>query len=98
MLLHSCTNDKIETDPCSEITYSETVKPLIHTKCALTGCHVSGFTPGDFTNYDVIRRKVTEGKIQLMVFELDLMPPDDTLTSDEKDKLKCWMSGGALNN
>lgn len=91
----SCTNDKIETDPCSSVSYVETVRPLVERKCALAGCHVSGFQPGDFTEYDVLKQKATEGKIQLMVFTLGNMPPVNKLTDEEKSLLQCWIHSGA---
>jgi hypothetical protein len=94
----SCTTDKIETDPCSSITYVETVRPLVETKCAITGCHVPGFQPGNFTSYDVLKQKAEDGKIQLMVFSLGNMPPVVKLTDKEKAELKCWIESGAHND
>jgi hypothetical protein len=94
----SCTKDKFETDPCSSVSYTETVRPLVETKCALTGCHISGFQPGDFTRYDVLKQKAEEGKIQLMVFNLGNMPPVIKLTEEERSQLKCWIESGALKD
>ena len=93
----SCTKDKFETDPCLTVSYAETVRPLVETKCALTGCHVPGFQPGDFTSYDVLKKKADEGKIQTMVFTLGNMPPVVKLTGEEKARLKCWIESGARN-
>ena len=97
VLFISCTKDKFETDPCLLVSYVETVRPLVETKCAITGCHVSGFQPGDFTSYEVLKKKADEGKIQLMVFNLGIMPPDKNLTEGEKTNLKCWIESGASN-
>jgi len=94
----SCTNDKFETDPCSSVSYVETVRPLVETKCALTGCHVSGFQPGDFTKYEVLKQKALDGKIQLMVFNLGNMPPIIKLSEEEKSQLQCWIQSGAAEN
>ena len=94
----SCTNDKLETEPCSSVSYIETVRPLVETKCALAGCHVSGFQPGDFTSYEVLKQKAEEGKIQLMVFSLGNMPPVNKLSENEKFQLKCWIQSGAQKN
>jgi hypothetical protein len=67
-------------------------------KCALSGCHVSGFPPGDFTNYEVLKKKVLDGKVQKVVFELSIMPPTDKLTASETSVLKCWIDNGAKSN
>ena len=74
----------------------ETVRPLVESKCALTGCHVSGFQPGDFTSCEVLKEKAQSGKIHLMVFSLGNMPPVYKLTEHEKSQLKCWIESGAL--
>ncbi len=95
---YSCTSDKIETDPCAEVSYFQTIKPLVNLKCAVTGCHISGFQPGDFTNYEILKKKVSEGKIQKVVFELSIMPPTNKLTETEYAVFKCWVKNGAKYN
>jgi hypothetical protein len=96
--VQSCTRDKFETDPCSEVSFSQTIRPIINLKCAVAGCHVSGFQPGDFTQDEVLEKKVTDGKLQLVVFDLNIMPPVVKLTREEKSVLKCWMENGAKSN
>ena len=93
----SCSHDKFEADPCSAVSYVEQIRPLVETKCALAGCHVAGFQPGDFTKYDVLKKKAADGKIQLMVFSVNNMPPVNKLTAAEKSLLKCWIDNGAAN-
>jgi len=97
-LFQSCTNDKFETDPCATVSYEKTIQPLVNLKCAVYGCHVSGFLPGDFNRYEILKQKVDEGKLQLLVFELKTMPPVLKLTSEEAAILKCWISHGAQPN
>lgn len=91
----SCSNDKFETDPCSQVSYLETIHPIVESKCAISGCHVAGFQPGDFTKYEVLKQKAEDGKIQLMVFSLGIMPPLHKLTEEEKSQLQCWIQSGA---
>lgn len=95
ILFLSCTNDKFESDPCAAVSYIETIRPLVNLKCAVYGCHVSGFPPGDFTGYEVLKQKVNEGKLQLVVFDLKIMPPVNKLTDEETALLKCWIANGA---
>lgn len=84
--------------PCA--TYSVDITSMVNSKCAVSGCHVSGFTFGNFTLYDELKKRVDNGKIQLLVFDNQLMPPATAqqLTEEERTKLKCWMDDGALNN
>ncbi len=95
ILFQSCTNDKFETDPCETVSYAETIKPLVNLKCTVYGCHVSGFPPGDFNNYEVLKQKVYDGKLQAVVFDLKIMPPVNKLTDEETAALKCWIENGA---
>ncbi|MEO8085234.1 MAG: hypothetical protein ABI763_00345 [Bacteroidota bacterium] len=67
-------------------------------KCAVSGCHVSGFQPGDFTNYQVLKQKVDDGKLQLVVFDLKIMPPVNKLSDEETSIVKCWIANGAKSN
>jgi hypothetical protein len=96
--LLSCTNDKFKSDLCNEVSYSQTIKPLVNQKCAIAGCHVAGFQPGDFTNYEVLKEKVNDGKLQLVLFDLNIMPPVNKLSTEEKSLLRCWIESGAVSN
>ena len=94
----SCTMDKFETDPCASVSYTETIRPLVASRCALPGCHVSGFQPGDFSDYAVLKQKVEKGTLQLMVLSLNNMPPSDKLSEEEKALLQCWIQSGATDD
>jgi hypothetical protein len=98
MSLLSCSHDKFETDTCGGISYSQTIVPLVNSRCAVSGCHVEGFQPGDFTDYEILKGKAADGKLQLMVFDLNLMPPQDKLTKEEKTILECWVANGATQD
>ena len=80
-----------------KVTYKNTIKGIVDTRCAISGCHVSGFQPGDFTSYMGIKEKADNGKLNFMVFDLQLMPPsgNSQLTEDELDLLSCWISQDA---
>ena len=82
------------------ITYNKPVRSIIASHCAVSGCHVSGFQPGDYTTYSGIKEKVDNGKFKLRVLDLKIMPPysKPKLDDDELQILKCWMEQGALEN
>jgi hypothetical protein len=98
----SCgSNDEpVEEVACNGMTisYSTDVSPLISTNCATTSsCHGVGSSngPGPLTSYtpvfnnrNAISAAVKSGR----------MPKDHTLSSDQKNKIVCWIENGAANN
>ena len=85
-------------DECAAISYALHVQPIISAHCAITGCHVTGFPPGDFTTYEGVRAQIENGFFQSKVLELKSMPPSDSLNEGELETLQCWVEHGALNN
>ena len=97
----SCENKKAFPtldDPCDLISYSINVVPIIDTHCAIAGCHVAGFLPGDFTTYGGVYAQIKNGFFQSKVLEQRSMPPSDSLNESELQILQCWVDHGALNN
>ncbi len=98
-LVAAC-NKKEETptpDTSCKNTYNAHVKVIVDAKCAISGCHVSGASMGDFTTYAGIKAKADAGRIKSHVFELKIMPPASAtqLTDEEKETIKCWLDNGA---
>src|SRR6185369_10657351 len=85
--ISSCTHEKnyhlSETALCNLVSFSKDIKPLINTRCAISGCHLPGFPQGDYTQFDSIKVKVNNGSFRLRVIDTKSMPPLDTL--DEND-------------
>ncbi|MFK7807611.1 MAG: hypothetical protein AB8F74_07435 [Saprospiraceae bacterium] len=109
ILCSSCTNDQlpepVEADCPTVITYDVEIKPIIDNSCAYSGCHVSGFGSGDFTNYASLEGLLTAGTFEnRVIIERNMPPsyaPDDKpkmLTDEELDLMKCWMEGGYPEN
>jgi len=98
VILYICSCTKQDPVICEEVTYAADVVPIIQTHCAISGCHVAGFTPGDYNQYIVLKQKVDSGTFQLLVLNLQTMPPDETLTENELDILQCWVDAGAPEN
>ena len=100
-LFFSCMDEKSsvsETNPCSDVTYSGNVKPIIDLHCAITGCHVHGFLPGDFTSYEGLYEQVQNGFFELKVLDQKIMPPGDSLNESDLTVLQCWVDNGAQDN
>jgi uncharacterized membrane protein len=92
LLALSCKKKKDDT-----CTYTSDIQPIVANKCALAGCHAAGSAVADFSGYEGLKTRADNGKISKYVFELKIMPPatKTQLTDEEKEKLKCWLDGGA---
>jgi hypothetical protein len=97
----SCENKKALPTPldlCDRISFSENVEPILNIHCAVSGCHVSGFPPGDFTTYEGVHAQIENGFFQSKVLGDRSMPPFDSLSKEELETLQCWVDHGAPNN
>lgn len=99
-LLGSCTFEKAEpmsTECLTPVSYSTDIDTIISVKCG--GCHGTGSSSGDLTDYAVLKTKIESGVFKTRVFITKDMPQGGpALPEDELSKLKCWMEQGALNN
>ena len=87
---------------CDSVKYSKDIKPIIDTKCAISGCHVTGgIGNGVFSDYNAVYAKVSSGAFKSYVIDNvpEIMPRGgprlhDTLIA----KIQCWLNAGAPNN
>lgn len=91
------------TNPCDNVKYSTTIKPIIETKCAISGCHVSGFGFGDFTTYAGLKQKIDDGTFKDRVFDPSArsMPPPangGVMPTATLALIQCWLDKGANND
>lgn len=96
--LQSCKHPVSNTQCASPVSYQNDIVPIVINHCAITGCHVAGFQPGNFTSYDTLKQKADEGVLQWLVLEIQTMPPDSSITQDQRNIIGCWIEQGALNN
>jgi uncharacterized protein YqfB (UPF0267 family) len=85
---------KIEVDPAS-ISYATTIKTIISTNCAISGCHVAGTGRANFTDFDIIKARA--GQIKTRTGNKS-MPLGGSLTDAEIKQIACWVDAGAPNN
>lgn len=94
------TTDTSAISFCDTITYGTHITDFLNTHC--TTCHVAGGSgPGDFTNYSEIKSELDQGDLEEKVFDPNTgspMPPGEGLTTEEKDRLQCWIDAGGPNN
>lgn len=104
---HGCTYDvltePIQPEFCdtATVTYNNQVKAIIDNHCTYSSCH-SGGAPGNFTQYNGLKSRVDNGKIEERVLNLKNMPPSyvpagepDSLTTEQLEIISCWLSQGA---
>ncbi len=80
--------------------YQKDIAPIMNRNCAVSGCHAEQALIGNFRDYQDLKLRIDNGKFELMVFQMRLMPPDGykPLTENEKRKLRKWIDGGAMGN
>lgn len=103
IILSGCTRYVADPEAC----YNDKVKQILVTNCATAGCHnpsdkKEGF---DFTSYEGVMKAVKakhSGQSDLYTVLNakgdERMPPNYSLSQDEKDIIKHWINNGAPNN
>lgn len=105
LILTSCYNDNEQdiygevTCDTTDVTFSNSIQPIIDSSCATTGCHVSGGTgSGDFTSFNGIQSKINNGSFENRVLVQKDMPPGTPLSDCDLELIQAWLDAGALNN
>ncbi len=112
--LLACTNDQLPepvlSDCGSTITYVGEIKAIVDQSCAYDGCHVAGFSSGDFSSYegllpiaesgDFKDRVITQAEDEEIGMPPDYAPIDKPQDLDSLQMLlmQCWIDGGFLEN
>lgn len=82
------------------VTWSGTIQPLMQSRCAIPGCHVTGAQSPDLSTYAGVKAQVDGGRIQARVIQgsPSFMPASGKLPNCEIQKVQAWITAGALNN
>jgi hypothetical protein len=94
---NNCTNTAtaaIGTNQGS-VSYEATVKNIIATNCAISGCHVAGTGRSNFTEFATIQARAAQIKIRTGNRS---MPIGRTLTEEQIQQIACWVDSGAPAN
>jgi hypothetical protein len=105
----SCTKDQgkapvvgsVASNPCDSVHFAKNIKPIIDTKCAISGCHASGTSLGsnyDWTVFDNLKARAVSGTLKTRVIDQGTMPPGGKLPQEELDKIACWIGNGSPND
>jgi hypothetical protein len=108
VFLYSCSSDKgllppvpvspAGTNNCDSVKYTQDIQPIFNTYC--TSCHNPGNLSGnlDLTNYSTASIEAADIKNRAFILK-DMPQAGSPAPSDaEREKIKCWVEKGALNN
>jgi hypothetical protein len=89
------------TDPCNGLNFKfdADVQPVINASCATSpACHGANAinSGGPLLTYDQVFEK--RALINVQVSTGTMPPQPDTLGSDQKNKIICWLNSGAPHN
>ena len=77
------------------VSFARDIKPLIETKCAISGCHAATFNFPTLENYTQIEQN--KSRVNSNV-QSGSMPQNGPLPQNQKDLIQTWINEGALNN
>lgn len=80
------------------ISFDASVKSIIETNCAVSGCHVAGTGRADFTRFSEIQDNASTIKSYT---QNGIMPPESsgkTLSDSDIQAIACWVEDGAPQN
>jgi uncharacterized membrane protein len=88
------------TVDCNTVSakYGADVSPIMSSQCATSGCHNSGSAAGGVILETYSQVSAKKDRIMERAVVQKSMPPSGALPTDQSNKIKCWIDGGALNN
>ncbi|HEY0654867.1 MAG TPA: hypothetical protein VGD65_17135 [Chryseosolibacter sp.] len=100
----SCADHDFPTYNCpdNEVSYLEDIKPILESKCAISGCHNGSLgADRDWSNFAVFQENAQHGNVKNFVVNR-IMPPASSpkggLSQDQINAIACWIDDDAPNN
>lgn len=103
VVLDACVSHDFPEYTCTDTpSFSEDIRPIIQTKCALSGCHNGDMGPDlNWTIFQNFHQRAESGLVKFRVTNR-IMPPDYSqggpLTQEQINTIACWTDQGAFNN
>lgn len=100
----SCADHDFPTYNCpdNEVSYLEDIKPILQSKCAISGCHNGSLgADRDWTNFAVFQENAQHGNVKNFVVNRIMPPatsPNGGLSQDQINAIACWIDDDAPNN
>lgn len=83
-----------EVTVTSGISFENTIKPIIESSCAISGCHNGSVSP-DLRTLSTIQSRASAIKTRT---GNGSMPKGSTLSQEKIDQIACWVDDGAPSN
>lgn len=103
IVLAACVSHDIPEYQCTQTYgFANDVKPIIETKCAISGCHNGDMGQDlNWTVFENFHKRAESGLVKYRVTHR-IMPPSNSpagpLTQEQINTIACWTDQGALNN
>jgi hypothetical protein len=100
LVLSACTYEneleKYGIRDCTDATFSQSIQPIIQSKCALSGCHVNSTGLPDFTDFENIKSRAAGIKSRTSSGNMPPASSGISLTRAEIDAISCWVDQGTI--
>ncbi len=107
LIINSCRHDETDISKYDEICFNPDVKLIFASNCAITDCHNTTSAEEGYVldNYDGIMKGISAGDpLKSEIYKvitnewINMMPPDNPLTEEQRIKIRLWIEQGAPNN
>jgi hypothetical protein len=76
----------------TNLTYNQSIKTLINTNCAYSGCHVAGGTSPNLSTYTLLKASISSVKTRAI--DVKNMPSPSGMSACNINKLSIWITKG----
>lgn len=107
LIINSCRHDETDISKYDEICFNPDVKLIFASNCAITDCHNATSAEEGYVldNYEGIMKGISAGdplnsEIYKVITNewINMMPPDNPLTEEQRIKIRLWIEQGAPDN
>lgn len=99
----ACVSHDLPDYTCTDTySFSADIKPIIQTRCAISGCHNGDMGPNlNWNDFAQFHKRVESGLVKYRVTHRIMPPsysPAGPLMQEQINAISCWADQGALNN
>jgi hypothetical protein len=91
-IVYACKKNKAPKCDGTSSTYNSNIKSIIKSSCISSGCHPS------YATYAGIKSILDNGTFKQQVISNKTMPKGNSLSSDQLNKIQCWVDAGFPEN
>ncbi len=91
-IIYSCKKKKVPKCDGTSSTYNSNIKSIINNSCTGSGCHPS------YSTYLGLKSVLDNGTFKQQVISNKSMPKNSSLSTDQLNKIQCWVDAGYPEN